>query len=48
MKSLFLIILFIFNVLNPDYVDRREMSMNTNFELKNKNCYSVKLDVDET
>ena len=26
----------IFNVLNPDYVDRREMLMNQNFELKNK------------
>ena len=26
----------IFNVLNPDYVDRREMKMNVEFELKNK------------
>ena len=26
----------IFNVLNPDFVDRREMLMNQNFELKNK------------
>jgi pyrroloquinoline quinone biosynthesis protein B len=26
----------IFNVLNPDYVDRREMRMNNKFELKNK------------
>ena len=26
----------IFNVLNPDYVDRREMKMNTKFELENK------------
>ncbi len=26
----------IFNVLNPDYVDRREMLMNQSFELKNK------------
>ena len=26
----------IFNVLNPDFVDRREMKMNEPFELKNK------------
>ena len=26
----------IFNVLNPDYVDRREMKMNNLFELTNK------------
>ena len=26
----------IFNVLNPDYVDRRDLKMNSNFELLNK------------
>ena len=26
----------IFNVLNPEYVDRREMKMNEKFELKDK------------
>ena len=36
----------IFNVLNPDYVDRREMSMNTNFELKNKDNVGSGIEVE--
>ena len=31
----------IFNVLNPDYVDRRELRMNVEFELQNKNSKGV-------
>ena len=33
----------IFNVLNPDYVDRRELTMNEEFELKNKDNKGVGL-----
>ncbi len=36
----------IFNVLNPDYVDRREMKMNRKFELKNKNGHGVGLEIE--
>ena len=36
----------IFNVLNPEYVDRREMSMNKKFELKNKEGHSVGIEVE--
>ena len=36
----------IFNVLNPEYVDRREMSMNQKFELKTKEGHSVGIEVE--
>ena len=36
----------IFNVLNPDYVDRREMKMNHKFELKNKDGQGVGLEIE--
>ncbi len=36
----------IFNVLNPDYVDRREMIMNENFELKDKKGNGVGLEIE--
>ncbi|MAI76446.1 MAG: pyrroloquinoline quinone biosynthesis protein PqqB [Pelagibacteraceae bacterium TMED65] len=36
----------IFNVLNPDYVDRREMKMNQKFELKNKEGKGVGIEVE--
>ena len=36
----------IFNVLNPEYVDRREMKMNRKFELKNKNGHGVGLEIE--
>ena len=36
----------IFNVLNPDYVERREMKMNQKFELKNKEGKGVGIEVE--
>ena len=36
----------IFNVLNPDYVDRREMLMKQNFELKNKDNVGSGIEVE--
>ena len=36
----------IFNVLNPEYVDRREMKMNRKFELENKNGHGVGLEIE--
>lgn len=36
----------IFNVLNPDYVDRREMKMNQKFELRNKEGQPVGIEVE--
>tara|TARA_B100000886_G_C20416108_1_gene489339 strand:+ start:137 stop:1069 length:933 start_codon:yes stop_codon:yes gene_type:complete len=36
----------IFNVLNPDYVDRRELRMNAEFELQNKNSKGVGITVE--
>jgi pyrroloquinoline quinone biosynthesis protein B len=36
----------IFNVLNPDYVDRREMRMNEKFELKNKSGNGLGIQVE--
>jgi len=36
----------IFNVLNPDYVERREMKMNEKFELKNKYNDGVGLEIE--
>ncbi len=36
----------IFNVLNPDYVDRRELKMNENFSLKDKNGNEIGINIE--
>ena len=36
----------IFNVLNPDYVDRRELKMNENFSLKDKNGSEIGINIE--
>ena len=36
----------IFNVLNPDYVDRRDLKMNEQFELKNKDGKEIGLHIE--
>ncbi len=36
----------IFNVLNPDYVDRRELQMNEKFEIKNKQGKGLEIEIE--
>ena len=36
----------IFNVLNPEFVDRRELIMNKRFELKNKNGIGLGIEIE--